>query len=216
MGGKDLANRVEGFVLAGGRSSRFGTDKALALAGGVPLLSRALGELAALGIRARIVAPDPVPYAALGAEVVSSERPGLGPGEALRALLRVCAAPWALVLATDMPGVDAGVIRALAAGLPREEPPEGPAAVCFGEASGRRHPLPGLYHRSLGGLLETLPGDVSLRGVLEEASPRILPADPEDLAPRLANLNTPLDMERFERLRPRLAAFPGPGGPESD
>lgn len=216
MSEKQLAGRMEGFVLAGGRSTRFGRDKALAAAGGVPLLARALETLRVLGLPARVVAADPGPYAGLGVGVVGSERPGLGPAEGLRAALEACATPWALVLGTDMPGVDPPCLETLVAALPPGDPPAH-RAVCFGEESGRRHPLPGLYHRSLAGDLARLAGEIPLQRVLDEARARVLPVAPRDLARWLANVNTPADLERFERgSRPLPEGKPDRASPESD
>ncbi len=216
MSEKHLASRVEGFVLAGGRSSRFGTDKALAPITGRPLLARAVAALKALGLRPRVVASEPGPYNGFGVDVVSSERPGLGPAEGLRAAMEASATPWILLLGNDMPGVDPPLLRTLLAALPPEEPPA-VRAVCFGEASGRRHPLPGLYHRSLAPLLAALPGEVPLQRVLDEAATRVLPAGAEETARSLANINTPADLERFENgAKPVREGKPDRAAPESD
>ena len=43
-------DRVPGYILAGGRSRRFGTDKARAEVGGTPLLRHAAASLSARGI----------------------------------------------------------------------------------------------------------------------------------------------------------------------
>jgi molybdopterin-guanine dinucleotide biosynthesis protein A len=115
-----------------------------------------------------------------------------------------------------MPGVDAPLLRTLLGALPSEDPPT-VRAVCFGEASGRRHPLPGLYHRSLAPYLATLPGGIPLQRVLDEAHARILPADSEEIARKLANLNTPMDLERFETgAGPVRKGKHDPATPESD
>jgi molybdopterin-guanine dinucleotide biosynthesis protein A len=193
MSSKELAERVEGFVLAGGRSSRFGTDKALARIGEETLLARAAAALAALGLPARVVAPDPSAYGDLAAGAVTGERPGLGPAEGLRAALEAAESPWALVLAADMPGVDAPALRELVAALPGGETGS-PRAVCFEDDSGRRSPLPGLYHRSLAGVLAALPDGVALQRLLDRAGVRVLPAPGPDV---LANINTARDLERL-------------------
>jgi molybdopterin-guanine dinucleotide biosynthesis protein A len=216
MSEKPLSSRVEGFVLTGGLSRRFGADKALTPVGGRPLLARAIAALQALGLRPRLVAADPVPYGGFGVDVVSSEQPGLGPAEGLRAALEASATPWILLLSNDMPGVDAPLLRTLLAALPPEDPPT-VRAVCFGEVSARRHPLPGLYHRSLAPLLATLPGGIPLQRVLDEAPARILPAGSEETTRSLANINTPADLERFETgAGPVQGGKPDSATPESD
>ncbi len=193
----------EGFVLAGGRSERFGSDKALARLGGRTLLDRALAALEGCGLTPRVVARDPWAYRNRARVFVLSERPGRGPAEGLRAALAACAAPWALVLPVDMPGVDAPLLRCLVAAAPAPgsgvRPAEAPRAVCFAGPDGRRHPLPGAYHRSLAGEVEGLGEAPALQAVLDRAGVRVL--GPEavpgtDLAAALRNVNRPGDLDR--------------------
>src|SRR5712675_253877 len=66
-----------GFVLAGGQSSRMGTDKALALFHGIPLIQVALETLQAVGIQARIAGSRS--NLASFAEEISDTFPNSGP-----------------------------------------------------------------------------------------------------------------------------------------
>jgi molybdopterin-guanine dinucleotide biosynthesis protein A len=185
---------VEGFILAGGTSSRFGRDKALARAGSRTLLERARGALGGLGLTPRIVCRDATAYAGEGFAFVVAERPDLGPVEGLRAALAACAAPWALVLAVDMPEVDARLLRILLAA--RGEVAAGaPRAVCFA-AEGRRHPLPGVYHASVRDEIERR-APRSLQDLLDGLPARVLDepaAGVVDLARRLRNVNRVEDL----------------------
>ncbi|MDM7914318.1 MAG: NTP transferase domain-containing protein, partial [Candidatus Eisenbacteria bacterium] len=79
--------RVSGFVLAGGASRRFGSNKALATHRGRSLLALALRAMRELNIHPRIVAPDPAPFRRYRAPVLTGERPGLGPVEGVRVAL---------------------------------------------------------------------------------------------------------------------------------
>jgi molybdenum cofactor guanylyltransferase len=189
---------VEGFVLAGGASSRFGSDKALARDGGPPFLVRALDALGSLGLTPRVVTRDAPPYARWARAFVMAERPGLGPAEGLRAALRSTTRPWALVLAVDMPGVTGALLRPLLhAGPPSPGSP--PRAVCYSGPGGRRHPLPGLYPRGALDVLERLPDDASLQSLLDAVPHRLIgPADAGsgvDLAAALRNVNRPEDRQ---------------------
>lgn len=178
---------IRGFVLAGGRSSRFGSDKALHPVGGKPLLAHALDAIRELGLVPSVVAPDARPYAALADAFVTGERPGHGPLEGLRAALAACTAPWALVLSADMPGVQARVLARLvhAAHVTCD-------AVVFADTAGRRHPFPGLYAASLRAAADALPGDAAMAALLDAARVRV--ADPGDARAVLRNVNRPEDL----------------------
>ncbi len=135
-----------GFILAGGRSQRFGSDKALAVFRGRPLICYPIAALREIGISPAIVAPHADRYREWCAEAVTSERPGLGPIEGVRAALLASSSGWAFILSVDMPLVGPGLLEALrsrAESLPRLD------AICFVDSKGRRHPFPGLYNRSL-------------------------------------------------------------------
>jgi len=177
---------VEGFVLAGGLSTRFGSDKALVLHRGRPLIRHALAALEELGGTPRVVARDHGPYREFAHVFVVSERAGRGPAEGLRAALAACSTPLAVVLAADMPGVTGAALRRLLDA--RDDPSI--EAVCF-QQGGRRHPLPGVYAASLRRLWEGTPPE-SLHAVLEAA--RAVTVGTEDAA-TVRNVNRPGDLE---------------------
>jgi molybdenum cofactor guanylyltransferase len=191
---------VQGYVLAGGRSSRFGGDKALAIAGGRTLLSRALGALRGVGLEPTIVSPRAETYARYRAGRLTRERPDQGPVEGVRVALEECAFPWALILSVDMPGVmpvclDALLARAASALTDAR-------AFCFRDAGGRRHPFPGLYDRRLADALRGWPrrpgGVRSMQDLLDLARVRSFTQEelpqPVDLKRVLRNVNRPADL----------------------
>jgi len=184
---------VEGFILAGGRSRRFGSDKALAVWRGRPLLAWALHALDQVGLSATVVAPEVEEYRSLASRFLTSERPGLGPVEGVRAALETCQTPWALVLSVDMPWVDEGLLRSL---LDVERSRE--RVVCFVDSSGRRHPFPSLYRRTIVPLIEEQGPGESMQRLLDAASPCLLDsaelADAVDLDSALRNANRPEDL----------------------
>lgn len=97
-------DRRAGFVLAGGRSSRMGRDKAL-----LPLAGRTLVEhLAALVERAAgnvtVIAP-PERYEALGFRVIADRVANQGPLGGVYTALSATSATWNLIVACDMPGI---------------------------------------------------------------------------------------------------------------
>jgi molybdopterin-guanine dinucleotide biosynthesis protein A len=107
-----------GAVLVGGRSRRMGLPKAL-LPGrtGDPLATEALRALADAGASALLLscAEDAPALAAEPAHtVVHDTRTDAGPLAGLEALLEACETEWLLVVACDMPDLDAGTLRTLA------------------------------------------------------------------------------------------------------
>jgi molybdopterin-guanine dinucleotide biosynthesis protein A len=102
-----MKQRVTGYILAGGGSTRFGRDKALVEVGGAPMLERMIELLQKVTEQVKIVAV-PGKYAAFGAENVEDRWPGEGPlggiVTALEDAAQSAARPrWNLILSCDMP-----------------------------------------------------------------------------------------------------------------
>jgi len=91
-----------GYVLVGGRSSRFGADKALALWQGRPLALRVAEEVRAAAGSATLVG-SPEKYGSLGLAVIPDPVAETGPLAGLWAALEHTSAEWNLVVACDMP-----------------------------------------------------------------------------------------------------------------
>jgi molybdopterin-guanine dinucleotide biosynthesis protein A len=103
-----------GIVLAGGRSSRFGSDKLSAVYRGIPLLHHAVLRLAEVCAEVVIViapdAPDPTSPVGVSARFVRDPRGGEGPLLGLLAGLEEVATPLAIVAGGDMPDLSTGVL----------------------------------------------------------------------------------------------------------
>ena len=93
------AAEAAGFVLAGGKSSRMGSDKALLRFSGRPLVEHALGILASLGLSATIAGAR----SHLDAFAPVIPDAGRGPLDGVCAGLADCKAPLAVFLSVDMP-----------------------------------------------------------------------------------------------------------------
>ena len=104
---------VSSFVLAGGRSSRMGTDKALLRVGNLSLLERALQIAADLTSSPYIVGAKER-YAGFG-ETVEDIYPGCGPLGGIHAALTATATDLNLILSVDMPLMNAEFLRWLVA-----------------------------------------------------------------------------------------------------
>lgn len=97
------------FVLAGGRSTRMGTDKAFVLWDGRTLLMRALEVARSLTAEVRIVG-DPAKFTSF-APVIEDLFPGCGPLAGIHAALRSSKTDLNLILAVDMPLVTAALLK---------------------------------------------------------------------------------------------------------
>jgi molybdenum cofactor guanylyltransferase len=140
------AEGVEGFVLAGGRSIRMGTDKALIQLSGRRLIEIALDKLRtpllSLSRAPRVAGsrPDLAAYA----PVIGDIHPGCGPLSGIEAALAASACPFNLFLPVDLPLLPAKFLewmlhRASITG----------AWVTFPRVNGRPQPLCAIYHRGL-------------------------------------------------------------------
>jgi molybdopterin-guanine dinucleotide biosynthesis protein A len=123
-----------GAVLAGGRSSRMGRDKALVEVGpGRPLVVVAAQALEAAGASAVIaVGGDQVGLEALGLRWVPDRFPGQGPLAGILTALAEATTDVVVVLACDMPGVGPEVPAALVAALD-DDPSARVAAAVVGD-----------------------------------------------------------------------------------
>ncbi len=101
-----------GFVLAGGASSRMGTDKALLDWQGQPmvvhvanLMVPVTGQVTLVGSLAK--------YGHLGFPVIEDQQPGLGPLGGIRAALAATESDWNLIVACDMPYLNPELLKRL-------------------------------------------------------------------------------------------------------
>ena len=108
-----------GFVLTGGRSSRMGRDKAMVAVDGVPMAARVAEAVRQAGAEPVLaVGGDQAALEALGLTWVADRHPGDGPlGGILSAFGAIGHHDLVVVLATDLPDLDAAVVRALVEGL---------------------------------------------------------------------------------------------------
>jgi len=102
-----MKQRVAGYILAGGGSTRFGRDKALVEVGGRPMITR-MSELVRSVTGQMKIVTAPGKYDAFGAEIVEDRWPGEGPlGGIITALedsAKSAAPPeWNLIVSCDMP-----------------------------------------------------------------------------------------------------------------
>jgi len=174
------------YILAGGRSRRFGTDKARALIHGRPLIVHVAEMLKPFCTGATVVADIQGKYHDLGIRTVADVTPGYGGPLVglLTAISDAGPAPWLLVAPCDLAVVSPGWVEALLAGKRNKT-----QAVAFRGV--KWQPFPGLYHRSTASLIAGLlhRGQRSMRSLLDSASTSALGL-PSDWPDRIG-VNTP-------------------------
>jgi molybdopterin-guanine dinucleotide biosynthesis protein A len=195
-----------GAVLAGGGSARFGSPKALATLGGVPLVAKVATALTAVVTDAVAITHFPEVAAAAGLPTRPDRVAGAGPlGGIETALLwaRERSLPGALCVACDLPLVTPSLLRLIVQhGLDSGSD----AAVPDGPAVGRLEPLCAWYSVSALDRVQGALGrsELSLHALL--AALRVAPVerariaacgDPDIL---LLNVNTPAAHARARRI----------------
>jgi molybdenum cofactor guanylyltransferase len=184
---------VAGYVLAGGNSTRMGTDKALLQIDGVALVQQtaALVQTAAGPVS---IVGDPEKYSGLGYAVIADGRPGNGPLAGMEAALLDSTSEWNLIVACDMGSLNAEFLDGLCARallLPVEADclvPSGPDR--------RLQPLSAVYRRRcLGAFSRAL--DAGIRKVTEVVG-SLNAINWQAPDPRVfQNINTPEEWNRY-------------------
>jgi molybdopterin-guanine dinucleotide biosynthesis protein A len=188
--------RLAAFVLAGGKSSRMGRDKALLLFGEETLLSQSLKLLRSVAGRVGIVG-DASKFADYG-WVVEDHYRERGPLGAIHAALSESHAEWNLMFAVDMPFVEARLLEYLTT----EARMPGVKMVTVPQVGGKIQPLCAVYRREFLELAERAlqKGENKIDRLFSEENTRVI--GEEELseagfsAEMFRNLNTPEDLER--------------------
>jgi molybdopterin-guanine dinucleotide biosynthesis protein A len=139
-----MMNAYSAIVLAAGRSSRMGRDKALLEVEGVPLWRRQRDVLVAAGAAEVFLSARPeqawTRHATGFAGVVHDALPDCGPLVGATAGLERATHPWLAVLAIDLPAMAPDWFRALQADC-------GPGVGVIGHRDGLFEPLAAIYPR---------------------------------------------------------------------
>jgi molybdopterin-guanine dinucleotide biosynthesis protein A len=185
---------IAGFVLAGGKSSRMGADKALLPYRGGTLVEH-IARVVTLACGSATIVGPLERYSHLGLAVIADRHAGSGPVSGIHAALEASPADWILVAACDMPGLTAEFLRAL---IDEAQALEGsveiPDALLPIPPGGCPEPLCALYNKRclplLGVALDR--GVLKVTRALSGARLRLFPVN--DPSP-LQNVNTPSEWE---------------------
>lgn len=191
-----MYSNVSAVILAGGRSSRMGQDKAALRLGGRTLLQHTVSVLRRLGIAEILVAgrtdcPE-------GTAAVPDICPHRGPLSGIHGGLLAITNPCALILPVDMPLISEKTLELLISAHG-----EKPITVFAGT------PLPGVFNAELSALCAQLlqADNHSLRKLLDTAGALRIQCRAQQ---ELMNCNTPEDFALIRRiLSEKMANEPG-------
>lgn len=185
---------IEGFILAGGASSRMGRDKARLMLDGKSMVAHIAEAMSRVSSRLSIISARPAD-AQLGLPVVADIHSGCGALGGIHTALAHARAPWALVVSCDLPFVTAQLFARLAS--LRDTATDAVAPV---QADGRLQPLSTLYARaSCLGVAEQLidAGELRPRVMLKMVRTRLVNinelSDLDGASHFFLNVNTPED-----------------------
>jgi len=185
--------RIDGItavILAGGTSSRMGSNKALLTVDGAPLIEGIYRTLARLFREVILVTNTPGEYTFLPCPMVGDRYPGAGPMAGLHAGLLASREDRIFLTACDTPFLSPDVIRMICA-------VDGEYDAVVPVGPGGKEPLQALYRRRCLAMVEQAleQGDGKLLNLLDRLRTRLV--TPEELAviPDAAvsfcNVNTP-------------------------
>ncbi|MFP4529576.1 MAG: molybdenum cofactor guanylyltransferase [Candidatus Kapaibacterium sp.] len=191
---------ISGAVLAGGKSSRMGRDKALIEISGVPLIQNSINLLRNFFEDVFVAGGDDRIRNACDAPIYEDEFPGYGPIAGLHTALKNAQNESVLLISVDMPFVRRQVLRQICLGSDA-------GAVNIPNCSGELQPLCAIYPKSILPKVEEilkstadpdLAGDaLSLRRLADEYGREV---ELSDCLDAFFNINTPDDLEAARKM----------------
>lgn len=188
---------VTGVLLAGGRSTRMGTDKRTLSIGGSTMLERSLTVLREVFQHVSIVIADELPVVAAGIPVWRDLIPHRGSLGGIYTGIRLAQTPHVFVGACDMPFLNPEVIRYLVSLKDGMD-------IVMPHWEKNPHPTHAIYGRPCVPIMEEMmqSGHLSIRGLVQARTLRVRwveqgelsQIDPEGWS--FFNVNTPEDLEQ--------------------
>lgn len=199
---------IDSFILIGGRSSRFGSPKALIQFDGQPILDRTTETITAAlpDTRITLVASTPEQFLGLntGLPFIFDLHPDRGPMGGLHAALAYARTEWIFVTACDYPFISVDLLKYLAGLINGTF-----EAIVTTQPDGRLQPLCAFYRtqpclKTVEEFMTNNRPTPPLRAIFERVNTRIVKfeeiADLPNAKNFFLNLNTP---EEFEKITQR-------------
>ena len=203
-GGQQPSGQIHGVtavILAGGVSSRMGSNKALLTVEGAPLIEKIYRTMARLFREVVLVTNTPEEYSFLPCPMVADRYPGVGPLAGLHAGLMASTGNWIFMTACDTPFLNPDVVRMICTVVGEHD-----AVVPV--SRGGKEPLQALYgRRCLATVEQALEhGDWKLLNLLDRVRTRFVTLKELAAIPgaelSFCNVNTPEEYERLCAVTP--------------
>jgi len=183
--------KLKGIVLAGGRSRRFGTDKALEKIDDTTFLEYSCQILNSVAQNVTIITNSETDYGFSGFPTVKDILPEKGPLGGLYTALALFPENDLLVLTCDMPGLDSITLEQL-----EKEADLKSSVILFDLKREVLQPFPGIYRRGLLPLVQSQIdcNELSMQALLNKASTlQLVPQKSSSGVFR--NINSPQDLK---------------------
>ena len=135
-------DKLPAYILAGGQSSRFGSDKARAVVHDIPLILHVAESIRPVSSSMTVVADRPNKYADLGLRTIADSVANKGPLGGLLSALQDFQDDWLLLVSCDLLGLRTEWIELLV-----NQPRTNVSVVAFRDR--RWQPFPALFKRDM-------------------------------------------------------------------
>lgn len=186
-----MEKNITGIILAGGKSSRMGTDKGFILLDGTPFIQHIINNLKDI-VDEIIIVSNNADYDQFGIKRIPDNIKDYGPIAGVYTGLKASKTDYNLVISCDAPKVDLEVFKPLL-----KERNDYYDVVQY-IANSRTTPLTALYHRKCLKIFKlALQNKIQkLRFVVKQLNTKTLVA-PDEIRPKIVNINTPRDLEKY-------------------
>lgn len=145
----EMVQDITGVVLAGGQSKRYGSNKALALLKGKPLIKHVAETVASIFNDCLLVTNTPEQYGFLNMPMIRDRYQDMGPLAGIHAALLYISTPRAFIVACDMPNLSPELIQYLCSINEQEYD------VIIPWSHKGQEPLFGVYHKKSVAVIES-------------------------------------------------------------
>lgn len=189
-------DKIAVYILAGGKSKRFESDKARALYQDKPLINHMAETVSPFAISVTVVADRADKYDDLGLATIADLLPDLGPIGGLYTALNHCPDNWLLLVSCDWLGIKGEWIKTLFGQRKCRAEAARPTAIAYRDTFWQ--PLLALYHKSSLAVVKVQidANNLSLQHLLDKLDPVVLglPRDWEEAC----QINTPEALDNYK------------------